>query len=69
MLHVICTRLRLGHLSVCVGDASQCSEEIVKNLACAPLNAIIISIIICVGEWIGGRFVDRWDDLWLDEDQ
>ena len=32
VLHVICTRLRPGHLSVCVGDGSRCSEEIVKNL-------------------------------------
>ena len=32
VLHVICTRLRLGHLSVRVGDSSRCSEEIVKNL-------------------------------------
>ena len=32
VLHVICTRLRPGHLSVCVGDGSRRSEEIVKNL-------------------------------------
>ena len=30
MLHVICTRLRLGHLSVRVGDSSRPCEEIVK---------------------------------------
>ena len=32
MLHVICTRLHPGHLSVCVGDSSRGREEIVKNL-------------------------------------
>ena len=32
VLHVIYTRLRPGHLSVRVGDCSQRSEEIVKNL-------------------------------------
>ena len=30
MLHVICTRLCSGHLSVRVGDSSRCSEVIVK---------------------------------------
>ena len=29
---MLCTPLRPGHLSVCVGDSSQCSEETVKNL-------------------------------------
>ena len=29
---MICTHLCLGCLSVCVGDSSRCSEEIVKNL-------------------------------------
>ena len=28
MLHVICTRMRLGHLSVRVGDSLRHSEEI-----------------------------------------
>ena len=32
MLHVICSRLHPGHLSVCVGDSSGRSEEIAKNL-------------------------------------
>ena len=32
MLHVICTRLCPGHLSVRVGDGSRRSEEIVQNL-------------------------------------
>ena len=42
MLHVICTRLRLGHLRVRVGDSSRRCEEIVKKSRIAPLNAIII---------------------------
>ena len=32
VLCVICTRLRLDHLSVCVGDSLWGSEEIVKIL-------------------------------------
>ena len=32
MLHMICTQLCPGHLSVRVGDGGQCSEEIVKIL-------------------------------------
>ena len=32
MLHVICTQLHLGYLSIGVGDSSQHSEEIVKSL-------------------------------------
>ena len=46
MLHVICTRLRPGHLSVRVGDSSRRCEEIVKKSRIAPLNANIIIIII-----------------------
>ena len=46
LLHVICTRLRPGYLSVRVGDGSRRCEEIVKKSRIAPLNAIIISIII-----------------------
>ena len=46
MLHVICTRLCLGCLSVRVGDISRRSEEIVKKSRTAPLIAIIIIIII-----------------------
>ena len=42
VLHVICIRLRPGHLSKRVGF----SEEIVKKSRTAPLNAIIIIIII-----------------------
>ena len=32
VLHVICTRLHPGHLTVCVGDSLWRSEEIVTNL-------------------------------------
>ena len=35
MLHVICTPLQPGHLSVRVGDSSQPSEEIIKISNCA----------------------------------
>ena len=50
VLHVICTRLRLGHLSVRVGDSSPRSEEIVKKSQIVPFNAIIIIIIITIFE-------------------
>ena len=40
-MHVICTQLRPGHLSVRVGDGSQRSEETVKKSRIAPLKAII----------------------------
>ena len=33
MLHVICTRLRSGHLRVRVGDGSRRSEETVKQIS------------------------------------
>ena len=46
MLHVICTRLRPGNLSVRVGDSSRRCEGIVKKSRIAPLNAIIIIIIM-----------------------
>ena len=46
MLHVICTRLHPGHLGVRVGDSSWRCEEIVKKSQIAPLNAIIIIIIM-----------------------
>ena len=32
MLHVIFSRLCLGHLSVHVGDSSRCSKEIIKKI-------------------------------------
>ena len=48
MLHVICTRLRPGHLSVRVGDGSRRNEEIVTILDVVPLNAIVIIIIIII---------------------
>ena len=35
MLHVICTRLSLGHFSVSVGDSSRRCEEIVRISNCA----------------------------------
>ena len=35
VLHVTCTQLHLGRLSVCVGDSSRHSEEIVQILNCA----------------------------------
>ena len=62
MLHVIsarcvahdCTRLRLGHLSMRVGDSLRRCEEIVKKKKkkksrIAPLIAIIIIIFTSVG--------------------
>ena len=42
MLHVICTQLHLGHLSVHVGEGSRYSEDIVKKSRIVPLNVIII---------------------------
>ena len=48
MLHVICTRLRPGHLSARVRDSSWRSEEIVKKSRIAPLNVVIIIIIIII---------------------
>ena len=50
VLHVICIRLRPGHLSVHVGDSSRRSEEIVEKSRIVPFNAIII-IIINQSEW------------------
>ena len=46
VLHVICTRLRPGHMNICVGDSLQRNEEIVKKSRIAPFNAIIIIIVI-----------------------
>ena len=50
MLHVICTRLQPGRLSVRVGDGSRRSEEIVikKKSRIAPFNAIIIVVIVII---------------------
>ena len=45
VLHVMFTRLCLGHLSVCVGDSLRRSEETVKKKKksqTVPFNAIII---------------------------
>ena len=45
MLHVICTRLYPGHLSICVGGhLAQWGD--CKKFRTAPFNAIIITIII-----------------------
>ena len=44
MLHMICTRLHPGHLSVCVGDSLRCSEEVVKISNCT-FNAMMMVII------------------------
>ena len=52
MLHVICTRLRPGHLSARAGDGSRRSEEIVKNSTCAfecDYYYIIIIPLVCPG--------------------
>ena len=48
MLHLICTRLRPGHLSLRVGDSSRRSEETVKKSQIAPFVIIIIVIIIII---------------------
>ena len=48
VLHVIGTRLRPGHLKVCVGDSSRRCEENAKKSRIAPLNAIVIIIIIII---------------------
>ena len=43
MLHVICTQMHPGHLSVRVGDSSRRSEEIVKKTSrIAAFNAFFI---------------------------
>ena len=54
VLHVICTWLHPGHLSVCVGDSSR-RCEIVKKSQIAPLNVIIVIIISIAMEGGGGR--------------
>ena len=46
VVHMICTRLHLGHLSVHVGDSSQRSEEIVKKILKAPLKLMIMMILL-----------------------
>ena len=51
MLHVICTQLRSGHLSVRVGDSSGRREEVVENLELRlsmPLIIVIVIIIIII---------------------
>ena len=46
MLHLNCTRLRPGHLSVRVGDSSQRSD--CKKSRIAPWNAIIVVVVITI---------------------
>ena len=48
MLHVIRTRMRLGHLSLRVGDSSRHSKEIVNKSGIAPFSATIITITIII---------------------
>ena len=45
VLHVICTRLRPGRLSVRVGDSSRHSEEIVKKSRIAPFMQLLLSLL------------------------
>ena len=43
MLHVVYTRLHHGHLSVCVGDCSRHSEQIIKNLKlCLSMRLLLL---------------------------
>ena len=46
IMHVTCTPLRPGNLSVRVGDGSRRSEEIVKKSRFAPFNAIVVVVVI-----------------------
>ena len=46
LLHVICTWLHPGHLSICVGDSLQHSEKIAKKASIAAFNAVIILVIV-----------------------
>ena len=48
VLHVICSRLCLGHLSVRVGEVRGAVRRLLKKSVIVPLNAIIIIIIIIV---------------------
>ena len=41
-----CTRLHPGHLSVCGGDGSQHSEEIVENLCVFECNYYYYSVLV-----------------------
>ena len=47
MLHVICTGLQLGHLSVRVGDSSQRSEESVKKFELRLSMRLLLLDIVC----------------------
>ena len=64
MLHVICTQLRQGHLSVLAGDCSWRSEEIEKKNRIAPLNAIIVIyyyyvFVDALSEYLGLRAFNK----------
>ena len=55
MLHVICTRLRPGHLSVCVGDSLRRSEEIVKKnleLRLLTRSLLLLSLLLILCECV-----------------
>ena len=64
MLHVLCTRLRPGHLSVHVGDSLRRSEEIVKNLElCLSVQLLLLHHVEkrIEAEWlIPEPFVSEW---------
>ena len=59
VLHVICTRLRLGLLSVHVGDGSRRSEEIVKNLE-LRLSMRLSSLLLLSPGWPRGKPFASW---------
>ena len=47
VLHMICTWLRRGHLSVRVGDGSRRSKEIVKNLElCLGMRLLLLLLLL-----------------------
>ena len=67
VLHVICTRLRSGHLSVRLRQfAALCGD--CKKSRIAPLNTIIIIIIIIIKSGVGGgECGDRQEEEWVGE--
>ena len=50
--HVLCTRLRPGHLNVRVGDSSRRSREIVQNLDLRPSPRSLFIVIICASDFL-----------------
>ena len=48
MLHMICTRLLLGHLNLCVGDDLQRSEEIVKKISNCAFECDYYYYVLCI---------------------